>query len=375
MNRTLMGLLAATTLAAGIPAVASAQDWGINQRQAQLDQRIDAGLRSGQLTDAEAVRLRAEFQEISRLERRYRADGLSSAERADLDRRFDALAAGIRDERRDWQTDRPGSGEWQAIDRRQAQLDQRIDAGVRSGQLTDAEAVRLRAEFQEISRLERRYRADGLSSAERADLDRRFDALASRIRDERRDWQAEGPRGGEWQNINQRQAQLDRRIDAGLRNGQLTRAEAARLRAQYQDIARLERRYRAGGLSPAERADLDRRFDRLSESIRDERRDQQGDRWENLNQRQAQFQQRLNRAVQDRRLNSRQALNLRTEFDTIARIEQQYRRDGLTARERADLDMRFDRLQANFRASVAASSYGYGYGEAPNLFDWLFGLR
>ncbi|MET0294289.1 MAG: hypothetical protein ABW042_04675 [Phenylobacterium sp.] len=80
---------------------------------------------------------------------------------------------------------------------------------------------------------------------------------------------------GSWVSIDRRQAQLDRRIDQGLRNGQLSRVEAARLRAEFNQIARLEARYRAGGLSPAERADLDRRFDRLAMSIRIERRDNQ----------------------------------------------------------------------------------------------------
>lgn len=62
-----------------------------------------------------------------------------------------------------------------------------------------------------------------------------------------------------WQNINARQANLDARIDAGVRNGDLTRNEAARLRDEFRDIARLEARYRASnGLSLSERRDLDR---------------------------------------------------------------------------------------------------------------------
>ncbi|HRD45004.1 MAG TPA: hypothetical protein PLF78_00825 [Caulobacter sp.] len=77
-----------------------------------------------------------------------------------------------------------------------------------------------------------------------------------------------------WQNINQRQAQLDRRIDQGVRNGSLTRNEAYRLRAEFRQIAMLENRYRAtGGLQVWERRDLDRRFDRLSAKIRIERHD------------------------------------------------------------------------------------------------------
>ncbi|MGE0044220.1 MAG: hypothetical protein AB7J28_05040 [Hyphomonadaceae bacterium] len=79
---------------------------------------------------------------------------------------------------------------------------------------------------------------------------------------------------GQWQNINQRQANLDRRIDQGVRTGQLSAREAARLRSEFRDIAALEARYRrTGGLSLAERQDLDRRFDRLSAQVRYERAD------------------------------------------------------------------------------------------------------
>jgi hypothetical protein len=82
-----------------------------------------------------------------------------------------------------------------------------------------------------------------------------------------------------WQSINQRQINLDRRIDQGVRNGQLSRREAMRLRAEFNQIARLEARYRRGGLTQWERADLDRRFDRLSAQIRYERHDRDGRRW------------------------------------------------------------------------------------------------
>ena len=76
-----------------------------------------------------------------------------------------------------------------------------------------------------------------------------------------------------WQTINQRQRNLDARIDQGVRSGQLTRTEAARLRTEFRNLANLEARYRRGGLSNWERRDLDQRFDRLSAKIRVERRD------------------------------------------------------------------------------------------------------
>ncbi len=78
---------------------------------------------------------------------------------------------------------------------------------------------------------------------------------------------------GNWQNLNQRKANLDRRIDNGIRNGALSRREAVRLRGEFSQLLRLEANYRRGGLTQWERTDLDRRFDRLSNQIRNERRD------------------------------------------------------------------------------------------------------
>lgn len=80
-----------------------------------------------------------------------------------------------------------------------------------------------------------------------------------------------------WESINHRQANLDRRIDQGVRSGELTRSEASRLRSQFRMLSRLEAQYRrsGGGLSYAERRDLDRRFDTLSGQIRREKHDRQ----------------------------------------------------------------------------------------------------
>lgn len=186
--------VAALTFTAG---AASAQSWmPINARQVTLDQRIDAGVRSGDLTRTEAQALRGDFRALANLEARYRMDGLSMSERADLDRRFDRLEARVTferidNQRRDWFGGRDGwtdnRGRWVNIEQRKMQLDRRIEQGVRSGQLTQREASRLRAEFNGILRMEARMRVNGLSRSERAELDRQFDVLAMRIRDERRD--------------------------------------------------------------------------------------------------------------------------------------------------------------------------------------------
>ena len=81
---------------------------------------------------------------------------------------------------------------------------------------------------------------------------------------------------GSWQSINARQDNLDRRIDRGVRTGQLSRREANRLRGEFNGLLRLEANYRRGGLTAWERNDLDRRFDRLSAQVRYERND-----WDN----------------------------------------------------------------------------------------------
>lgn len=183
--KTLTILAAASVLALSAGA-ASAQGWmSINQRQASLDARIDAGVRSGDLTRQEALTLRSDFRAVAGLETSYRRDGLSNWERTDLDRRFDALSNRIRFERHD-RDERRGDG-WMTINQRQANLDRRIDQGIRTGKITRAEAYRLRADFQTLARLENRYRANGLSNWERTDLNRRFDTLSARVRVEAND--------------------------------------------------------------------------------------------------------------------------------------------------------------------------------------------
>jgi hypothetical protein len=176
MKRLLVSALALASIA-GAAAPAAAQTWvSINQRQATLDHRIDQGIKNGSLTAAEAARLRTEFRGIANLEAVYRRSNgvFTQAEKADLDRRMNGLAARITAERHDWQS----------INQRQAELDRRIDVGIRNRTLTAAEAARLRAEFRNIAALEANYRRSGgvLTAAEKRDLDHRMDVLTARIR-------------------------------------------------------------------------------------------------------------------------------------------------------------------------------------------------
>ena len=76
--------------------------------------------------------------------------------------------------------------------------------------------------------------------------------------------------------IDQREASQQDRIDAGRRDGSLTRSEAARLQQGEQRINRYEARARADGVvTPAERQRLDGMLDRESRQIHNERTDGQ----------------------------------------------------------------------------------------------------
>ena len=82
---------------------------------------------------------------------------------------------------------------------------------------------------------------------------------------------AQGPRPGDWQPLAERQDNIEHRIDDGVRSGQLTRHEARSLRDQFHSLLRLEERYRRDGLNGRERADLERRYDALSDRVRFDR--------------------------------------------------------------------------------------------------------
>jgi hypothetical protein len=75
--------------------------------------------------------------------------------------------------------------------------------------------------------------------------------------------------------VNARQRRQNARISGGVCSGQLTRREAARLRAREAGLAHDERVMRIDGLSLRERRSLERRQDRLSRGIYRQKHDLQ----------------------------------------------------------------------------------------------------
>jgi len=72
--------------------------------------------------------------------------------------------------------------------------------------------------------------------------------------------------------------------------------------------------------------------------------------WQTINQRQAKLEHRIDQGVRNGSLTRGEALRLRGEFRSLSRLEASYRRsNGLSMRERADLDARFDRLSRQIK--------------------------
>jgi hypothetical protein len=93
MKKVLTSVLAIAVLATALPAAAAGR---IDEQERRIEQRIDRGMRSGEITRREGFILREQLRDIERLEARYRrSGGLNGWERADLERRLDMLSARV----------------------------------------------------------------------------------------------------------------------------------------------------------------------------------------------------------------------------------------------------------------------------------------
>jgi hypothetical protein len=102
MNKTTLVTILGTTLLAGLLPIASSAET-INQREHREQVRIRQGIRSGELTRAEARRLEAEQARIRANERRSRRDGLDAKERRRLQNQLHRASRDIRRQKHDRQ--------------------------------------------------------------------------------------------------------------------------------------------------------------------------------------------------------------------------------------------------------------------------------
>lgn len=96
MKKLIMTLAAVSALSVGAPAAAQYANSNIDARIQQLQLQLQAGVRAGTITRNEAVPLREQLRQLSRLERQYSRDGLSRGERDQLQQRIRNLRQQIR---------------------------------------------------------------------------------------------------------------------------------------------------------------------------------------------------------------------------------------------------------------------------------------
>jgi hypothetical protein len=186
-----MSMLALTALA---PAIASADQRGtrdprVNTRQQAQRERIQQGVRSGELTRREAHSAREDQRDIGQLERAYKSDGkLTGAERRDLNHEQNQASRELYRDKHDAQDRAPAAVRDPQINERQANQAGRVAQGVKSGELTRPEAQELREERRDIRDLEHDYKSDHvLTEQERRDLNQQLNQNSREIYEEKHD--------------------------------------------------------------------------------------------------------------------------------------------------------------------------------------------
>jgi len=153
--------LAACALAAGANAQNAAD---VVQRDVNQQNRIEQGLKSGQLTTKEAGKLEREESRVDKMEANALKDGkMTAAEKQRIERAENKVSKDIYQEKHDAQTGNPNSASskrMQADVQRNVNQEQRIENGVKNGSLTKREAAELERGQARVDRKEARAAAD-----------------------------------------------------------------------------------------------------------------------------------------------------------------------------------------------------------------------
>jgi chromosome segregation ATPase len=241
-------------------------DPAVDRRITELQRKIDAGKQAGQLTPAEIYKLQANLDRIKEKVAKYRADGfVTPSERNQLNEMLSTMEERIRTERGDEDVVQGG-----VIKKRISELQRKIDDGSKAGQLTRDEAYRLQAALNRIKEKDANLMADNvLTDDERFRITQMLNSLEERIRYEKNDSDIVHREAFE-----RRITELKRKIEAGMKSGQLTLDEACRLNSMLIRIKDRDGLFRSDGiLTREERMRLNQMLTHLEERIYEERWD------------------------------------------------------------------------------------------------------
>jgi hypothetical protein len=158
-------LTAAIALGLGCVGVQAQSAGSETTRDVDQQQRIEQGLKSGELNSREASKLEKGEARIDRTEQRDLRNGsLSPAEKAQIRREQNRESAAIYNQKHDAQTGHPNSASserMQADVQRNINQEQRIHNGIANGSLTNREAAHLEGREAHVDHVEARAGADG----------------------------------------------------------------------------------------------------------------------------------------------------------------------------------------------------------------------
>lgn len=156
----------------------------------------------------------------------------------------------------------------------------RIENGLKDGSLSTKEAARLEKEEAHVDHLQAQALKDGkLTAAERQKLDHAQDKASADIAAQRHDAQTGNPQSASSQRMQAdvaRNVAQEKRINQGVRSGELTKHEAARLERGQAKVAHKEARAgRNGHVNAVEQARVQRAENKQSHRIHRQKHDAQ----------------------------------------------------------------------------------------------------
>ena len=167
-------------------------------------------------------------------------------------------------------TTTPATGQPGEIQQRKDNQQDRIANGVQDGQLTSGETKNLETKEADLNKEEHTMRQDDdghLTSTDRTRLNNQQNHLSNQIYDDKHNAAVQHNGPGE---IGQREENQQDRIAQGVRSGQLTAGETAKLENQQQGVHReaaADRQANGGKLTGADRRAINQSQNRASRNI------------------------------------------------------------------------------------------------------------
>jgi hypothetical protein len=184
-----------TTVIEAAPADRHPRVRQVNRRADRQQNRIAAGVKSGQLTSREAANLETKEAALKSEEHTFRLENggsLIKSEQVQLNKQENNLSGQIYNQKHDAQT--ATTAPKSQVGARMENQQDRIAAGIGSGQLTAGEAARLEARETELRHeiaSDRNANGGMLTDAERKEVNQELNGLSTHIYKQKHDDQAQ----------------------------------------------------------------------------------------------------------------------------------------------------------------------------------------